>query len=697
MPNRLAGETSPYLLQHASNPVDWYPWGADALEKARRENKLIFLSIGYAACHWCHVMEHESFEDESVAAILNQDYVSIKVDREERPDLDEIYMAATMLFSGGHGGWPMSVFLAPDQKPVFAGTYFPKQDAHGRPGFKTVLRFLQQKWQTEQATLVRDAGRVTDALNQMLGDRAGDGQFPGADTVERAATAIYRAFDHSRGGIASGTNKFPQSMSLELLLLAFRAGGPAQYRDVVELTLERICLGGIYDHLGGGLHRYATDPGWLVPHFEKMLYDQALVASVLVDAWQASQDRGKKDLFASRACGICDYVLRDLRSPEGALYSSEDADSEGQEGKFYIWTRDQIGSTLPEADARLFASHYDVSEHGNWMHPGDSHVPSGPKNVLQVVRSADVLARLDSVPVADVETSLARSRQLLFKLREQRVRPGLDDKVLTGWNGLMITALARVAAVLDQPRYGEAATRAADFALAHIRSGDRLLASYGKGQARLRAYSTDYAFLIEGLLALYEWNGEPSYLFEAERLTDTLIDHYWDGADAGFFLTAEDHEDLLLRSKTLQDGATPSSNSVMALSLQKLAILMGRPDYREKAGAILRLFVDPSLRTVFQQERLLCALDAWHRGWDELAIIGPRHDGRTRALLAKARAEFRPNMVIVACEGEGIPGTERIPLLAGRGMIEGRPTAYVCRNYVCERPVVEPDELFAAP
>ena len=695
MPNRLAGETSPYLLQHAGNPVDWYPWCEEALEKARRENKLIFLSIGYAACHWCHVMEHESFEDESVAAILNRDYVSIKVDREERPDLDEIYMAATMLFSGGHGGWPMSVFLAPDQKPVFAGTYFPKHDAHGRPGFTTVLRFIQQKWQAEQATLVRDAGRVTDALSQMLGERSGDGQFPGADTIERAAAAIHRAFDHSRGGIASGTNKFPQSLSLELLLRAYRASGQEQYRDVVELTLERICLGGIYDHLGGGLHRYATDPGWLVPHFEKMLYDQALVASVLVDAWQAAQDSGKKDLFASRACGICDYVLRDLRSPEGALYSSEDADSEGQEGKFYIWTRDQIRSALAEADARLFASHYDVSEHGNWMHPGDAHVPSGPKNVLQVVRSADVLARLDSVPVADVEASLAQSRQLLFKLREQRVRPGLDDKVLTGWNGLMITALARVAAVLDQPRYGEAATQAADFALARIRSGDRLLATYGKGHARLRAYSTDYAFLIEGLLALYEWNGEPRYLLEAERLTDTLIDHYWDGAGDGFFLTAEDHEDLLLRSKTLQDGATPSSNSVMAVSLQKLAILIGRTDYREKAGAILRLFVDASLRTVFQQERLLCALDAWHQGWDEVAIVGPRQDESTRALLAKARAEFRPNMVIVVSEGEGIPGTERIPLLAGRGMIDGRPTAYVCRNYVCERPVCEPDELFA--
>ncbi len=697
MPNRLADETSPYLRQHASNPVDWYPWGAEALEKARCENKLIFLSIGYAACHWCHVMEHESFEDESVAEVLNRHYVSIKVDREERPDLDEIYMTATMLFSGGQGGWPMSVFLTPDQKPVFAGTYFPPRDAHGRPGFKTVLHVLRQKWQDEESALVRDSGKVHDALRQMLGEPSGAGQLPGPDCVEQAAEAIYRAFDHSRGGMASGTNKFPQSLSQELLLRAFRATGRARYRDAVELTLERICLGGIFDQLGGGLHRYATDPAWLVPHFEKMLYDQALLVSVLVDAWQASGDPAKKELFASHARGICDYALRDLRSPEGAFYSSEDADSEGKEGQFYIWTREQVDAALPAADARLFASHYDVSEHGNWTHPGDAHVPGGPKNVLQVVRPAALLAKLDAVPVAEVEERLARSREKLFKLRERRVRPGLDDKVLTGWNGLMVAALARAAAVLGESRYGRAAARAADFLLAHVRSDDRLLATYAKGQARLAAYSTDYAFLIEGLLALYEWGGEQRYLFEAERLTDILVQHYWDTAGEGFFLTASDHEDLLLRSKTLQDGATPSSNSVMAGCLQKLAVLLGRPDYREKAGAVLRLFADPSLRTVFQQERLLCALDAWHQGWDEIAVVGPSQDPRTQAMLARVHAEFRPNKVLARAERGGLPGAERIPLLKGRGMVEDQPTAYVCRNYACERPVTEPGELFATP
>ena len=694
MPNRLAEETSPYLLQHAGNPVDWYPWGTEALSKARDEDKLIFLSIGYAACHWCHVMEHESFEDAAVAEILNRDFVPIKVDREERPDLDEIYMTATMLFSGGHGGWPMSVFLAPDLKPIYAGTYFPKEDAHGRPGFKTLLRFLQQKWALERPALLASADQATHAIREMH-RREGGPSVPGPEYVTQAAATIYRAFDHSSGGIASGSNKFPQSLSLDLLLRAFRSTSEAHYRGAVELTLDRMCCGGIYDHLGGGLHRYATDSRWLVPHFEKMLYDQALVVPALLDAWQASEDPARKELFASRARGICEYVLRDLRSQDGAFYSSEDADSEGKEGKFYVWTRDEVVDALGEKDARLFASHYDISDYGNWMHPGDDHVPAGPKNVLQVVRPADVLARLDGIDVEEVEGSLARSRSHLFELRGRRIRPALDDKVLTGWNGLMIAALARASSVLDVPTYGEAATNAADFLLKEVRRGNRLLATYGKGQARLAAYSTDYAFLIEGLIAIYEWNGNSSYLREAERLSDSLVDHYWDGDEGGFFLTASDHEELLVRSKSAQDGATPSANSVMALTLQKLAVLLGRTDYRDKAGVILQLFVDRSSRSVFQEERLLCALDAWHQGLDEIAIIGPRDDSRTCALIAKVHDEYRPNKVVAQAETGGAGERERLPLLSGRDLVDGKPAAYVCRDYQCERPVTEPEELFS--
>ena len=694
MPNRLGGETSPYLLQHAGNPVDWFPWGEEALSRARDEDKLIFLSIGYAACHWCHVMEHESFEDGSVAEVLNRDFVSIKVDREERPDIDEIYMTATMLFSGGHGGWPMSVFLAPDLKPIYAGTYFPKEDAYGRPGFKTLLRFLQQKWVSERPAVLSSADQVTHAIRQM-NRREGGSSVPGPEHFSQAASAIYGAFDHSLGGIASGSNKFPQSLSLDLLLRAFRSTGESHYRSVVELTLDRMCCGGIYDHLGGGLHRYATDTRWLVPHFEKMLYDQALVVSALLDAWQASEDGARRALFANRARGICDYVLRELRSPEGAFYSSEDADSEGKEGKFYVWTREEIVEALGEKGARLFASHYDISDHGNWMHPGDDHVPAGPKNVLQVVRPADVLARLDGLDVEEVEDSLVRSKSLLFELRSQRVRPALDDKVLTGWNGLMIAALARAATVLNVPAYGEAAAKAADFLLTEVRRGNRLLATYGKGQARLAAYSTDYAFLIEGLIAIYEWDGNTRYLREAETLSDSLVDHYWDEDEGGLFLTAFDHEELLVRSKSAQDGATPSANSVMALNLQKLAVLLGRRDYREKAGLILQLFVDRSSRSVFQQERLLCALDAWHQGLDEIAIVGSRDDPRTRALIAKAHDGYRPNKVVAQTDTTGTGEAEPLPLLSGRGLVDGKPAAYVCRDYTCEHPVTEPEELFS--
>ncbi len=693
MPNRLALETSPYLLQHAENPVDWYAWGEEALARARREDKPIFLSIGYAACHWCHVMERESFEDEGVADILNEGFVSIKVDREERPDLDEIYMAATMLFSGGHGGWPMSVFLAPTLKPLYAGTYFPKDDGHGRPGFKTLLRFLLAKWGGERPALLDGAERVTQAMVDMNRREAGE-SLPGPEHVVTAASAIFRAVDHSQGGIASGSNKFPQSMSLELLLRAYRATGEARYRAAVDLTLERICSGGIYDHLGGGLHRYATDPRWLVPHFEKMLYDQALVVSVLLDAWQATQDGSRKRLFASRARGICDYVLRDLRSPEGAFYSSEDADSEGKEGKFYVWTREEIEGALGPDDARLFASHYDVSAHGNWMHPGDAHVPAGPKNVLHVVRPAEVIAGLDRIDVESVEASLARSKARLLELRTCRVRPARDDKVLTGWNGLMIAALAKAAAVLQEPRYGDAAARAADFLLRELRRDGRLLATFGRGQARLAAYSTDYAFLVEGLLAAYEWSGDPRYLFESESLADALIEHYWDSDLGGFFLTASDHEELLLRNNTVQDGATPSANSVMALCFQKLAVLLGRADFRNRAGSILKAFVDPSARLVFQQERLLCALDDWHRGWDEIAVVGPRDDRRTQALLTRVHRDYRPSKVVALLARPGSAEARGLPLLAARGLVDGRPAAYVCRNYACERPVTDPEALF---
>jgi len=684
MPNALANETSPYLLQHANNPVDWMPWGRAALEKSRAENKLIFLSIGYAACHWCHVMEHESFEDEEVAALLNRDFVPVKVDREERPDLDEIYMSATMLFTGGHGGWPMSVFLAPDMSPVYGGTYFPKENAHGRPGFKTVLTILGQKWGEEPAAMTRDRDKILASIRQMH-EAGAASELPSAEDLQAAAAQVYRGFDTSLGGLASGQNKFPPSLAIDLLLRAWKTSGEKRLLSAVELTLEKMGQGGIYDHLGGGIHRYSTDPQWLVPHFEKMLYDQGLVVGAYLDGFQATERAELKKLLAERARGICEYVLTDLTSPEGGFYSSEDADSEGLEGKFYVWTLDQVEELLDERSAKIFCSHYDISEHGNWMHPGDAHVPGGPKNILQVVRPLATIAQLESLDLGEVEALVEEARKKLLAERNTRIRPGLDDKVLSGWNGLMITALARTASVLDEPRFAEAGSLAADFVLARMRVDGRLLAAYGKGKAHLTAYSTDYAFMIEGLIELFQTTGDLARLRQAEELTDSLLDHYWDESSGGFFFTADDHEELLLRTKTAHDGATPAANSVMVGNLLRLGVLLHRDDLTERATEILRVFGGGAKYNPFQSERLFAGLDALHQGLVEIVVVAD--DG---SLSAEVERRYLPNKVVARLPGEV---ESELPLLTGRKPISGEPTAYVCRDFSCKQPTTDVAEF----
>ena len=693
--NALIHETSPYLLQHAHNPVDWHAWGEEALGRAREENKVIFLSIGYAACHWCHVMEHESFEDEDVAEVLNRDFISIKVDREERPDLDEIYMSATMLYSGGHGGWPMSVFLSPDLKPIFAGTYFPKENAYGRPGFKTLLGHIQQVWTEKGDALAGDVDKVVDAVRQMHVSTESS-EVPSREAVTDSADQIRAAYDHQLGGVSGGgTNKFPPSQSMDLLLREYARTSHHAYLGDVELTLERMGNGGIYDHLGGGIARYSTDLRWLVPHFEKMLYDQGLVSSIYLDGMQATERPELKALCEEKARGIFEYVLRDLCSPEGAFYSSEDADSEGLEGKFFIWTLDEIKQLLGEEAGRLFASHYGVTEVGNWNHPGDAHVPGGPKNILHVSRPIDVIAKLEKVDAQEVGRIIVEGRRKLFDVREKRIRPGLDDKVLSGWNGLMITALAKGAAVLDEPGYGAAAAKAAEFILTQMREDSRLLATYGQGRARLKAYLTDYAFLIEGVLGLYEWSGDLRWLDEAERLTETAIEFYWDQEGGGFFFTASDHEELLVRSKTANDGAIPSGNSVMLMNLQRLAILLDRGDLREKAKTIIEAFTAGTARSPFQHERFLCGIEAWHEGFDEIAIVGAADAPETRNLLRAVYSPYLPNKVVARLDPADQGTPERVPLLAQKTMIDGKPAAYVCRDFACKQPTTDPEELTA--
>ncbi len=697
--NQLIHETSPYLLQHAHNPVDWRPWGLEALRLAREQNKPIFLSIGYAACHWCHVMEHESFEDEAVAAALNEHFVPVKVDREERPDLDEIYMNATILFTRGHGGWPMSVWLTPDGQPFFAGTYFPPVDAYGRPGFKTVLNHLARLWKDSGPELAADAGKVTKILAGMQASNPA-GILP-PEVLSESARRMASAFDARRGGVSSGPNKFPPSMAMDLLLREHRRSGDRYPLSMVETTLEAMSRGGIYDHLGGGIHRYSTDPQWLVPHFEKMLYDQALVSSIYLDGYVGAA----RPEFAATARGIFDYVLRILRSQDGGLYSTEDADSEGMEGKFYIWTLDEIERILGSSsddDARLFSARYDVTERGNWDHPGDAHVPAGPKNILRIVRSVEEAAREARIKpngpngLDNVERRLTDARRKLLAEREKRVRPGLDDKILAAWNGLMIASLAKGSAVLDEPRYYDAASRAADFVLSRMQEDGRLLRSCRDGRAHLMAYLDDHAFLIDALLALYEASGCLRWLEEADRLMAIVLEFFWDDEHGGFFFTASDHEQLIVRSKLASDNAIPSGNSVMVSNLLRLGVLLDRSDLRDKAGRTLALYGSAAAQSPFGHERLLAGLDAWHEGFQEIALVGDLASPLAGRLLRVVHESYIPNKVVALLDPawpDAAQIAERVPLLTGKQPLRGNPTVFVCRDYACQSPTSDPATL----
>ncbi len=598
--NQLIHATSPYLLQHAHNPVDWNEWGPEALEKAKREDKPIFLSIGYSACHWCHVMEHESFEREDVAAILNAHFVSIKVDREERPDIDEIYMQATVAITG-RGGWPMSVFLASDGTPFHAGTYFPRQQ------FMKILNSIAGTWETDREQLTRQGSQMRKHLLEWATQPKGGTAVIPEHLVADTGALLLRYFDTVEGGMrGNGTNKFPPSMAMDLMLRSYQRTGDPELLDAVDLTLRKMALGGIYDHLGGGICRYSTDPKWLVPHFEKMLYDQGLVSAIYVDAFQISRD----PLYEETARGIFDYVIRDLQSSEGGLYSTRDADSEGLEGKFYVWTKAEVIEVLGADDAKLFCAYYDVTDSGNWNARG--HGPPGPINILNVPRNLKTVADEQGVSPDELARRLKGMKVKMFVEREKRVPPGLDDKILTGWNGLMIASLAKGAQVFDEPRYADAAARAADFVLKNLRRDGKLLRSYRNGESRLTGYLTDYAFLTEGLLYLYEATFDPRWIMESVSLTDDLIARYYDADGGAFFFTASDAEKLLARTKDPNDGAIPSGNSVTALNLLRLSLLTGNKDYRKKAESIFQVFAPKATRSAASFERLMCAVDFYY-------------------------------------------------------------------------------------
>jgi hypothetical protein len=687
--NRLIHESSPYLLQHATNPVDWYPWGKDAFEKARKENKPIFLSIGYSTCHWCHVMEHESFSDEEVAALLNKYFVSIKVDREERPDIDQVYMAVTQTMTG-RGGWPNTVFLTPDKKPFFAGTYFPKETRWGLPGLMELLPKVAAIWQNDRENVLKSAQQITDLLTDK--GNPNPGNAPDKSLLDKTRNLLADVYDPEYGGFGQAP-KFPTPHILTFLLRRYHHNEDTQALAMVEQTLTRMRLGGIYDHIGFGFHRYSTDGQWLVPHFEKMLYDQALLAMAYTEAYQAT---GKK-FYARTVREIIAYILRDMTSNEGGFYSAEDADSEGVEGKFYLWTLPQIQKILGEKETETFKKIYTLEANGNFTSREEAQAAGS--NILHLKKALPDLAGELGVVEKQLHRRLEINREKLFKVRNKRVHPFKDDKILTDWNGLMIAALARAGQVLNEPGYTAHAVRAADFIMLRLRDNNgRLVKRYRKGIAGLPAHLDDYAFVVWGFLELYEATLKAIYLQEAIRLNDQMIKHFWDQQSGGLFMTADDSEKLLIRNKEIYDGAIPSGNSVAALNLLRLGHITGREDYLKKAEEISRAFSESVNRYPAGHAHLMMALDYALNPNYEVVIVGQSAAKDTRAMLLALRRPFLPGKVVLLRPADKKAAAEIIRMAPYTEFMvskDGRATAYVCTNFVCKLPTTDISQMLA--
>jgi len=696
MPNRLTHENSPYLLQHANNPVDWYPWGEEALSKARAENKPIFLSIGYAACHWCHVMEHESFEDPAIAELMNQHFVNIKVDREQRPDLDSIYMAATVSMTG-QGGWPMSVFLTPDLRPFYAGTYFPPVPRYNMPSFRDLLTGIAKAWADEHAEVERVAASVSEHL-QRQNKYEDSGIILSQQLLDNAVKFLHDGYDWGFGGWGSAP-KFPQPMTIDYLLRRSLRPGQADQRKPALHALQAMARGGMYDVVGGGFSRYSTDNHWRVPHFEKMLYDNAQLARAYLHAWQVTGESFYRRIVEE----TLDFVARELSDPQGGFYSSLDADSEGEEGKFYVWDSAEIEATLGE-DWEFFRAAYGITATGNWE----------GRTVLQRVLDDSTLAARFALTEDSVAVKLADCHRKLLAARETRPRPGLDDKVLTGWNGLMLSAFAEAARAFEgsepadhngkgdhtgkgdhkgapqQGKYSRAATHSADFLLSQLRPNGKLCRTWRAGKTSPEVFLEDYAALILGLLDLYETDFNNRWFATAQELADEMIERFADPA-GGFFDTPSDAETLLIRPKELQDNATPSGNALAVEALLRLSALTDRADYRTKAEDAFRLVAESAIRYPTAFARWLGAADFALSAVKQVAVVGAPAQIQTKALLAEIRASWRPNLVTAA---SAIPlPPDAPPLLAERPMLGSKPTAYVCEGFVCKSPVTEAETL----
>ena len=673
--NRLIDETSPYLLQHAHNPVDWYGWGEEAFQKAKAEDKPILLSIGYSACHWCHVMERESFENEEIARLMNELFVNIKVDREERPDLDEIYMSAVQMLTG-RGGWPMTLFLTPDRKPFYGGTYFPPEDRGGMPGFPRVLMGVNQAYRERPLDVEKSVTQILGALQRMA-ESAETAKSFSKTIIAEGAAKVAQAYDADNGGLGQAP-KFPNAGVYELFLRYHHHSKSSRYLEMVTHTLTKMARGGIYDHLGGGFHRYSVDAKWLVPHFEKMLYDNGQLVRIYAHAFKATQE----PLFKAVVDETVTYLLREMLQPEGGFYSTQDADSEGVEGKFFVWTEAEVMQILGEADGAIFCRIYDVTESGNFEE----------KNIIHPILTLEQASKYFRRSLGEIERVIANAKQKLFIEREKRIKPFRDEKIITAWNGLMLSGLAEAIKISPQPAYIDAAKRTIEFIFTKLFRDGFLLHTYKDGQAKLLGYLDDYAFTAVGLLDIYEALFDRSALSRAIELTEIMLREFWDEQDGGFFSTGNSHEKLISRAKPIFDASIPSGNALATQLLLRLSHITGEERYFHYAEKVLRSYYDAMESQPFGFAHLLCALDFYLEKPKEVVIVGERGDVRVEELLTKIHSVYQPNMTLqLARPNESLEKLS--PLLQGKSQVGGNPTAYVCHNFTCSAPVTSWDGL----
>jgi uncharacterized protein YyaL (SSP411 family) len=666
--NRLVHETSPYLLQHAHNPVEWYPWGPDALDKAREENKPIFLSIGYSACHWCHVMAHESFENEQTAQLMNRWFVNIKVDREERPDVDAVYMKALVELTG-HGGWPLSLFLTPDQKPFFGGTYYPPSKKYNRPGFADVLTEVHERFSGKQSEVASRANQILGKINSSHFGHI-RGNLPDITLIEQAVGMLETRFDVDYGGFGNGM-KFPEPMVYTLLLRHWQRTGSQPALEMLDKSMTRMAEGGINDQLSGGFHRYSTDKEWGVPHFEKMLYDNALLAKLFLETFQAT----KQEVYKDTASATLDYVLEELTAPDGGFYSSQDADTASGEGEYYVWELKEVLNLLGPRHAKVFSRVYGVTPSGNMA----------KKNVLRIKESMEKVSEAEGIAIFEVQHIITKGKQTLLEERAKRQKPATDEKIITAWNGLMITAFSRGASILGEPKYIDIARKGAKFIWDHQWSDVGLLRIHKDGESKIHGCLDDYAYYLQALLSLYEASFEFEWIEKARRIADKVIEEFWDDENFGFYITGKSQAPLVVRLKNPADEAIPSANAIAVLSLATLAHVTGKDEYRKRAGEALQAFRPLMEKSPPAFTGLLSALDAYIASPAEVIFTGPQDHPAFKEMQAVVQEDYRPNKILLWSENETTEN--ELPLTKGKTAVKGEPTVYLCQKQTCHPPV----------